>query len=349
MHMPRMPGFSSKNDTIGSLIWVWYATPSALPTVPDAHVAPATTLHGRPKKPSSPSASKRQGKTDLAPETPKPNPPQPKKSPPKRPLKQPTPAPTPPQEEAQPPQAFPPFGNGIFPYQQPPWHVMDVHQSAMKKGGILTLDILDIRDLEVVLPIIQRKCLNKILKNPKKKTLLKQKVQPLSPHLIQQFLRLILPNQMHPIPEGVQVEMTPAQQETVAMGPTLGATLQLKMGSTHTLQLTFQARGQQEVKSHGAQVSQIFVEITQILTFQVFLWEDNGVPLVLPWDTDRMGLFTEIQSKGVLGGTPMLWKASKLFVQEIQFIADLMLPLQEAISQSCRKSSKFQKKTSGAK
>lgn len=59
---------------------------------------------GRPKKPSSPSASKRQGKTDLVPETPKPSPPQPKKSPPKRPLKQPTPAPTPPQEEAQPPQ-----------------------------------------------------------------------------------------------------------------------------------------------------------------------------------------------------------------------------------------------------
>ncbi|KAB1282616.1 hypothetical protein Cadr_000001851 [Camelus dromedarius] len=100
-------------------------------------------------------------------------------------------------------------------YQQ----AMDVQQSAMKKAGILSLDILDSMDLGAVL-IIQKRCL-KILKNPKKKILLKQKVQPPNLQLIQQFLRLIPPNQMHPIPEGVRVEMTPAHQETVARGLTL--------------------------------------------------------------------------------------------------------------------------------
>ncbi|XP_070266047.1 enamelin [Myotis yumanensis] len=140
MHMPRMPGFSSKSEEmmrygqfnfmnsphmtqLGPSYGYGMQPPQLFPQyqMPMWPQPPPNT--GRPKKPSSPPASKRQGKTDLAPETPKPNQPQTKKSPPKRPLKQPTPAPTPPQEEAQPPQAFPPFGNGIFPYQQPPWQV----------------------------------------------------------------------------------------------------------------------------------------------------------------------------------------------------------------------------------
>ncbi|XP_045714114.1 enamelin [Phyllostomus hastatus] len=140
MQMPRMPGFSSKSEEmmrygqfnfmnsphlgqLGPLYGYGAQIPQLFPQyqMPMWPQPPPKT--GRPRKPSSPSAPKHQSKTDQVPETQKPNQPQPKKPPPKRPLKQPTPAPTPPQEEAQPPQPFPPFGNGIFPYQQPPWQI----------------------------------------------------------------------------------------------------------------------------------------------------------------------------------------------------------------------------------
>ncbi|KAL0596129.1 Enamelin [Plecturocebus cupreus] len=73
-----------------------------------------------PQKPSGP---KRHNKTDQTQETQKPNQTQSKKPPQKRPLKQPSHTPAQPKEEDQPPQAFPPFGNGLFPYQQPPWQI----------------------------------------------------------------------------------------------------------------------------------------------------------------------------------------------------------------------------------
>uniref|UniRef100_A0A2I2Z9U0 Enamelin n=1 Tax=Gorilla gorilla gorilla TaxID=9595 RepID=A0A2I2Z9U0_GORGO len=66
---------------------------------------------------------KRHNKTDQTQETQKPNQTQSKKPPQKRPLKQPSHNQPQPEEEAQPPQAFPPFGNGLFPYQQPPWQI----------------------------------------------------------------------------------------------------------------------------------------------------------------------------------------------------------------------------------
>ncbi|XP_036101720.1 enamelin [Molossus molossus] len=140
MQMPRMPGFSSKSEEmmrfgqfnfmnsphmahLGPMYGYGMQPPQLFPQyqMPMWPQPPPNT--GRPRKPSSPSTPKHQRKTDQTPETPKPNQPQPKNPSPKRPLKQPTPAPTPPQEEAQPPQAFPPFGNGIFPYQHPPWQI----------------------------------------------------------------------------------------------------------------------------------------------------------------------------------------------------------------------------------
>ena len=84
----------------------------------------------------------------------------------------------------------------------------------------LSLDFLDIMDLGAVLLIIQKRCL-KILKNQKKKILLKQRLQPQILLLIQQFLRLTLPSQVHPVPEQVKAEMTPAQQETMVRALTL--------------------------------------------------------------------------------------------------------------------------------
>ncbi|XP_004681510.1 PREDICTED: enamelin [Condylura cristata] len=140
MQMPRMPGFSSKSEEmmrynqfnfmnsphmahLGPMYGNGMQMPQHFPQYQMPMWPQPPPKLGRPQKPSSPPSSKRQSKTDQNPETPKPNQPQPKKPPPKRPLKQPSPAPTQPQEEVRPPQAFPPFGNGLFPYQQPPWQV----------------------------------------------------------------------------------------------------------------------------------------------------------------------------------------------------------------------------------
>ena len=77
----------------------------------------------------------------------------------------------------------------------------------------------------------------------------------------------------------------------------------------------FPAKEFQEVKPRGDQVRQIFMKIIHILTFEIFLQEDNGILLVPLWGTDVMGLFTEINKfKGLLGGTPLFWKANKQFV-----------------------------------
>ncbi|XP_058402412.1 enamelin [Diceros bicornis minor] len=138
MQIPRMPGFSSKSEEM-----MRYGQFNFMHT---AHMAQLGPMYGngmqfpqlfpqyqmpmwpqpppntrRWKKSSSPSGQKHQSKTDPAPETQKPDQPQPEESPPKQHLKQ--PAATKHEEEARPPPAFPSFGNGLFPYQQPLWQV----------------------------------------------------------------------------------------------------------------------------------------------------------------------------------------------------------------------------------
>uniref|UniRef100_A0A8D0VP07 Enamelin n=1 Tax=Sus scrofa TaxID=9823 RepID=A0A8D0VP07_PIG len=137
MQMPRMPGFSSKSEEmmryghfnfmnaphmahLGTL----YGNGMQLPQFFPQYQMPMWPQPPPNKKhPQKPSASKQQSKTDPAPESQKPNQPQPKTPTPKQPLNEPSPTPTQPEEETQTPQAFPPFGNGLFPYQQPLWHV----------------------------------------------------------------------------------------------------------------------------------------------------------------------------------------------------------------------------------
>ncbi|XP_032314668.1 enamelin [Camelus ferus] len=140
MQMPRIPGFSSKSEEmmryghfnfmnsphmahLGPLYGHGMQIPQLFPQyqMPMWPQPPPKVNH--PQKPSSPSTPNHQSNTDQAPETQQPDQPQPQKLPPKWPSKQPSPTPTQPQEEAQTPEAFLPFGNGLFPYQQPPWHV----------------------------------------------------------------------------------------------------------------------------------------------------------------------------------------------------------------------------------
>ncbi|KAM6220916.1 enamelin [Rhynchocyon petersi] len=140
MHMPRMPGYSSKSEEmmrynqfnfmnpthmshLGPMYGNGMQFPQGFPQyqMPMWPQPPPNTWP--PQKPSSPSGPKRQNKTDQTQETPKPSQPQPKKSPPKRQLKQPTQTTPQPKEEVQPPQAFPPFNNGLFPYQPSPWQM----------------------------------------------------------------------------------------------------------------------------------------------------------------------------------------------------------------------------------
>ncbi|XP_045388379.1 enamelin [Lemur catta] len=137
MHMPRMPGFSSKSEEMmrygqfnflnsphmvpfGPMYGNGLQLPQQFPQyqMPMWPQPPPNTW-----QPHKPSGSKRQGKTDQTQETQKPNQTQPKKPLQKQPLNQPPHAPTEPKEEDQPPQAFPPFGNGLFPYHQPPWQI----------------------------------------------------------------------------------------------------------------------------------------------------------------------------------------------------------------------------------
>ncbi|DAA28559.1 TPA: enamelin-like [Bos taurus] len=138
MHMPRIPGFSSKSEEMmryGHFNFMnfphlahlspFYGNGIQLPQLFPQYQMPMWPQpppnKKSPQKPSSPAAPKQ---TDQAPETPSPNQPQPTDSPPNQHLKQPSTTTAQPQEEeTQTPQAFPPFGNGLFPYQQPPWHI----------------------------------------------------------------------------------------------------------------------------------------------------------------------------------------------------------------------------------
>lgn len=71
------------------------------------------------------------------------------------------------------------------------------------------------------------------------------------------------------------------------------------------------------------------MRIILIRICEIILQEDNGKPPV-PWSPDRTDLVTKTH-KGVLSGIPLLGKANKLLVQEIQLTANLSLLLQESI------------------
>ncbi|XP_052591931.1 enamelin isoform X1 [Peromyscus californicus insignis] len=139
MPMPRMPGFSSKSEEMMrySQFNFMNAPPmmhmgpygNGLPMPP--HMPPPYPPYQMPMWPqpvpnawNPPPMPNFPSKTDQTQETAKPNQtnpqePQPQKQPPKEPPNEAARA----KEEAQPPQPFPPFGNGLYPYQQPPWPI----------------------------------------------------------------------------------------------------------------------------------------------------------------------------------------------------------------------------------
>ncbi|XP_036056036.1 enamelin isoform X2 [Onychomys torridus] len=139
MPMPRMPGFSSKSEEMMrySQFNFMNAPPmmhmgpygNGLPMPP--HMPPPYPPYQMPMWPqpvpnawNPPPMPNFPSKTDATQETAKPNQtdpqePQPQKQPPKEPPNEAARA----REEAQPPQPFPPFGNGLYPYHQPPWPI----------------------------------------------------------------------------------------------------------------------------------------------------------------------------------------------------------------------------------
>ncbi|XP_005068230.2 enamelin isoform X2 [Mesocricetus auratus] len=143
MPMPRMPGFSSKSEEMmrynqfnfmngppmmhmgpygNGLQMPPHMPPHMPPPYPPYHMPmwpqPVPNGWNQPPMPNFPS------KTDQTQETAKPNQtnpqePQPQRQPSKEPPNEAARA----KDEAQPPQPFPPFGNGLYPYQQPPWPI----------------------------------------------------------------------------------------------------------------------------------------------------------------------------------------------------------------------------------
>nr|XP_020013966.1 enamelin isoform X1 [Castor canadensis] len=134
MHMPRMPGFSSKSEEMmryGQFNFMNspYMTPMGpygngmqFPQQFPQYQMPMWP-HPPPSAWQNPPAPKHQSNTDQTQETQKPNQTQPKKPPQMQPLTPPPHDPNQAKEEAQPPQPFPPFSNGLFPFQQPPWPI----------------------------------------------------------------------------------------------------------------------------------------------------------------------------------------------------------------------------------
>ncbi|KAM4811040.1 enamelin [Urocitellus parryii] len=134
MHMPRMPGFSSKSEEMmrfGPFNFMnaphmahmgLYGNGFQIPQPFPQYQMPMWP-QPQPNAWQNPPEPQHQTKTDQTQETQKPNQTQPKNPPQKQPLKQPPQATTQGKEETQPPQAFPPFGNGLFPYGQPPWPI----------------------------------------------------------------------------------------------------------------------------------------------------------------------------------------------------------------------------------
>nr|XP_048283956.1 enamelin isoform X2 [Myodes glareolus] len=138
MPMPRMPGFSSKSEEMMRYNqFNFMNAPHMMPMGPygngmpmPPHMPPPYPPYQMPMWPQPPNGWNQPpmpnfpSKTDQTQETAKPNQtnpqePQPQKQPPKEPPNEAARA----KEEAQPPQPFPPFGNGLYPYQQPPWPI----------------------------------------------------------------------------------------------------------------------------------------------------------------------------------------------------------------------------------
>ncbi|XP_060234720.1 enamelin isoform X1 [Meriones unguiculatus] len=137
MPMPRMPGFSSKSEEMMRYNQFNFMNappmmhmgpygnglpmpPHMPPPYPPYHMPmwPPPVPNGwqQPPMPNFPS------KTDQTQETAKPNQTNPQEpQPQKQPVKEPPNEAARAKEEAQPPQPFPPFGNGLYPYPQPPW------------------------------------------------------------------------------------------------------------------------------------------------------------------------------------------------------------------------------------
>nr|XP_002717081.1 enamelin [Oryctolagus cuniculus] len=131
MHMPRMPGFSSKSEEMmryGPFPFMNYPHMSPMGPYGNGFQFPQQfppyqmPMWPQPPPnmwlPPKPAGFRRQSNTDQAQETQKPNETQTKTE--QQPVNQP-PTPTPAKEETPPTQTFPPFNNGLFPYQQPPW------------------------------------------------------------------------------------------------------------------------------------------------------------------------------------------------------------------------------------
>ncbi|XP_038167654.1 enamelin isoform X2 [Arvicola amphibius] len=138
MPMPRMPGFSSKSEEMMRYNqFNFMNAPHMMPMGPygngmpmPPHMPPPYPPYQMPMWPQPPNGWNQPpmpnfpSKTDQTQETAKPNQtnpqePQPQKQPPKEPPNEAARA----KEEAQSPQPFPPFGNGLYPYQQPPWPI----------------------------------------------------------------------------------------------------------------------------------------------------------------------------------------------------------------------------------
>ncbi|EHB10659.1 Enamelin [Heterocephalus glaber] len=130
MYMPRMPGFSSKSEEMMRYGQFNYMHPPPMgpygggfqipPPYPQYPMPP---MWPQPSGWQNPPGPQHQTKADPTQETQKPNQTQPQKPPEQQPLNQPPQDPSKGKVDTQPPQPFPPFNNGLFPYQQPPWPI----------------------------------------------------------------------------------------------------------------------------------------------------------------------------------------------------------------------------------
>ncbi|KAM6150242.1 enamelin [Erethizon dorsatum] len=135
MYMPRMPGFSSKSEEMMRYGQFNYMHPPPMgpmgpygggfqmPPPYPPYPMPPMWPQPLPSGWQNPPVPQHQTKTDQTQETQKPNQTQPQKPPEKQPLNQPPQDPPKDKAETQPPQPFPPFNNGLFPFQQPPWPI----------------------------------------------------------------------------------------------------------------------------------------------------------------------------------------------------------------------------------
>ncbi|NP_059496.1 enamelin precursor [Mus musculus] len=139
MPMPRMPGFSSKSEEMMRYNqFNFMNAPPMMPMGPygngmpmPPHMPPQYPPYQMPMWPppvpngwQQPPMPNFPSKTDQTQETAKPNQTNPQEpQPQKQPLKEPPNEAARAKDDAQPPQPFPPFGNGLYPYPQPPWPI----------------------------------------------------------------------------------------------------------------------------------------------------------------------------------------------------------------------------------